>query len=150
MPSLKLSFNQKVAFGFAIILVLLTISGGMSLWTLSDISRSNQRVQETAVPVVTEVNKVQIRLLKLANLSALGFNALSEADIRPYRDDFERGLGSLPKASSNLKAWLRRTRNVLSWSPKLSVITRSIPRPCARCSTPNLLCWWPSSRLKMR
>ena len=32
-----------------------------------------------------------IQLLKLANLSALGFNALSEEDIRPYRDDFEKG-----------------------------------------------------------
>ena len=104
MPSLKLSFNQKVAFGFAIILVLLTISGGMSLWTLSDISRSNQRVQETAVPVVTEVNKVQIRLLKLANLSALGFNALSEADIRPYRDDFERGAGEFAEGFKQLES----------------------------------------------
>lgn len=91
MPVLKLSFNQKVALGFAIILLLLTISGGMSLWTLSDISRSNQRVHETAVPVVGEVNKVQIQLLKLANLSALGFNALSEEDIRPYRDGFDKG-----------------------------------------------------------
>lgn len=91
MPMLKLSFNQKVALGFAIILLLLTISGGMSLWTLSDISRSNQRVHETAVPVVTEVNKVQIQLLKLANLSALGFNALSEEDIRPYRAGFDKG-----------------------------------------------------------
>lgn len=91
MPMLKLSFNQKVALGFAIILLLLTISGGMSLWTLSDISRSNQRVHETAVPVVGEVNKVQIQLLKLANLSALGFNALSEEDIRPYRDGFDKG-----------------------------------------------------------
>lgn len=91
MPTLKLSFNQKVALGFAVILLLLTISGAMSLWTLNDISNSNQRVHETAVPVVSEVNKVQIRLLKLANLSALGFNALSEEDIRPYRDDFEKG-----------------------------------------------------------
>lgn len=91
MPMLKLSFNQKVALGFAIILLLLTISGGMSLWNLSDISSSNQRVHETAVPVVTEVNKVQIQLLKLANLSALGFNALSEEDIRPYREAFDKG-----------------------------------------------------------
>lgn len=91
MPSLKLSFNQKVALGFAIILGLITISGGMSLWTLTDISTSNDRVHETAVPVVTEVNKAQIRLLKLANLSALGFNALSENDILSYRKDFDAG-----------------------------------------------------------
>ena len=46
MPSLKLSFNQKVALGFAIILGLITFSGGMSLWTLTDISNSNDRVHE--------------------------------------------------------------------------------------------------------
>lgn len=91
MPSLNLSFNQKVALGFAIILGLITISGGMSLWTLTDISTSNDRVHETAVPVVTEVNKAQISLLKLANLSALGFNALSEEDIRTYHKDFDAG-----------------------------------------------------------
>jgi putative methionine-R-sulfoxide reductase with GAF domain/CHASE3 domain sensor protein/HPt (histidine-containing phosphotransfer) domain-containing protein len=91
MPSLKLSFNQKVALGFAIILGLITFSGGMSLWTLTDISNSNDRVHETAVPVVTEVNKAQISLLKLANLSALGFNALSEDDILSYRKDFDAG-----------------------------------------------------------
>ncbi len=91
MPSLNLSFNQKVALGFAIILGLITFSGGMSLWTLSGISKSNDRVHEIAVPVVTEVNKAQISLLKLANLSALGFNALSEDDILTYRKDFDTG-----------------------------------------------------------
>lgn len=104
MPTLKLSFNQKVAVGFAVILLLLAISGAMSLWTLSDISRSNQRVHETAVPVVSEVNKVQIRLLKLANLSALGFNALSEEDIRPYRDDFEKGAEEFAEGFTTLEA----------------------------------------------
>lgn len=101
---LKLSFNQKVALGFAVILLLLTISGGMSLWTLSDISRSNQRVHETAVPVVREVNKVQIQLLKLANLSALGFNALSEEDIRPYRTDFDKGAEEFSRGYQALEA----------------------------------------------
>ncbi|MES2817889.1 MAG: GAF domain-containing protein [Pseudomonadota bacterium] len=100
----KLSFNQKVALGFAVILLLLTISGGMSLWTLNDISNSNQRVHETAVPVVREVNKVQIQLLKLANLSALGFNALSEEDIRPYRSDFDKGAETFSKDFQTLEA----------------------------------------------
>ncbi|UTW08674.1 GAF domain-containing protein [Pseudomonas benzenivorans] len=104
MPKLKLSFNHKVALGFAIILALLMISGGMSLWNLNDISGSNQRVQEQAVPVVTEVNKVQIQLLKLANLSALGFNALSEADIRPYRDDFDKGAAAFAEDYKRLES----------------------------------------------
>ncbi|WP_439861345.1 GAF domain-containing protein [Pseudomonas sp. MBLB4136] len=104
MPRIKLSFNHKVALGFAVILALLMISGGMSLWNLNDISGSNQRVQEQAVPVVTEVNKVQIQLLKLANLSALGFNAGSEEAIRPYRDDFEKGAAAFAEGFQRLEA----------------------------------------------
>lgn len=119
MPSLKLSFNQKVALGFAVILVLLTISGGMSLWTLSDISRSNQRVQEIAVPVVSEVNKVQIQLLKLANLSALGFNALSEEDIRPYRDGFDKG-------AQEFAAGYQRLENLAQADPQRQALVAQI------------------------
>ncbi len=104
MAKLNLSFNQKVAFGFAVILLLLLISGGMSLWTLNDISHSNKRVQETAVPVVTEVNKIQIQLLKLANLSALGFNALDEESIRPYREDFDKGATAFAEDFQRLEA----------------------------------------------
>lgn len=88
---LNLSFNQKVGLGFAIILFLLAISGGNSLWNLNDISSSNNRVHETAVPVVRVANQVQIQLLKLANVSALAYNALTEEEIKPYRDDFDKG-----------------------------------------------------------
>ena len=115
MPSLKLSFNQKVALGFAIILGLITISGGMSLWTLTDISTSNDRVHETAVPVVTEVNKAQIRLLKLANLSALGFNAQSESDILSYRKDFDTGSQEFSSNFVSWKNWWPTIRNALNW-----------------------------------
>ena len=123
MPTLKLSFNQKVAFGFAVILLLLTISGAMSLWTLSDISSSNERVHETAVPVVSEVNKVQIRLLKLANLSALGFNALSEEDIRPYRDDFEKGATEFAEGFKTLETLAQADLALAFYNP----ISRSRP-----------------------
>src|SRR5690606_11336315 len=100
----KLTFNQKVALGFAVILLMLTTSGGVSLWNLSDISTSNQRVHESAVPVVREANNVQILLLKLANLSALGFNALKEEDIHPYRRDFEKNTLAFTEAFNGLEA----------------------------------------------
>ncbi|MCG8668463.1 MAG: GAF domain-containing protein [Pseudomonadales bacterium] len=89
MPTL--SFNQKVWAGFIVIVVLLTISGLSSLWNLFSIDGSNARVNEVAVPVVREANQVQIELLKLANLSALGFNALTADEIKPYREKFEKG-----------------------------------------------------------
>lgn len=88
---LKLSFNQKVGLGFAIILILLAVSGSNSLWNLNDISNSNTRVHETAVPAVRVGNQVQIQLLKLANVSALGYNALTEDEIKPYHSDFDNG-----------------------------------------------------------
>lgn len=86
---IKLTFNQKVAFGFAVILVLLIAASGSSFYTLRDIDKSNTRVNELAVPVVAKANEVQIQLLKLANLSALGYNAQTEEDILPYRDNFQ-------------------------------------------------------------
>lgn len=100
---LQLSFNQKVAFGFVIILVLLGISGVSSLWNLNDINRSNTRVNDVAVPVVREGNQVQIQLLKLANLSALGFNAVKEEDIHPYRKDFAAGIESFEESFERLQ-----------------------------------------------
>lgn len=111
---IKMSFNQKVALGFVVILFLLAVSGGNSLWNLNDISESNTRVSETSVPVVRVANQVQIQLLKLANLSALGFNAQSEEAIMPFRNDFSAGakeysilfekLQQLTDSNSSMKA----------------------------------------------
>ncbi|CBL45641.1 Putative signal transduction histidine kinase [gamma proteobacterium HdN1] len=101
---LNLSFNQKVGLGFAIILVLLAISGGTSLWNLNEINRSNTRVHETAVPVVRVANQVQILLLKLANVSALGYNATTEEAIKPYRDDFTSGANNFSSVFAHLES----------------------------------------------
>lgn len=102
MPTL--SFNQKVWAGFIVIIVLLTISGVSSLWNLFSIDQSNSRVNEVAVPVVREANQVQIELLKLANLSALGFNALTADEIRPYREKFEEGTEKFSDLYDKLEA----------------------------------------------
>ncbi len=102
MPTL--SFNQKVWAGFIVIVILLTISGVSSLWNLLSIDSSNARVNEVAVPVVREANQVQIELLKLANLSALGFNALTAEEIKPYRKNFEKGTENFTEYYSKLQA----------------------------------------------
>jgi hypothetical protein len=72
---MQLSFNQKVGLGFAIIILLLMASGMASLYTLWTIEGSTTRVNEEAVPILKESNRVQIQLLKLAKLSSLAFNA---------------------------------------------------------------------------
>ncbi|MDX1693764.1 MAG: ATP-binding protein [Ketobacteraceae bacterium] len=88
---MTLNFTQKVWLGFVVILILLSISGASSLWNLSDINSASERVNDQAVPVVRKANQVQIQLLKIANQSALGYNAVREEQIAPYRDAFERG-----------------------------------------------------------
>lgn len=88
----QLSFNQKVAFGFGFIIILMLTSGLSSLWNLNDINASTSRVNQTAVPVVKESNQVQIQLLKLAKLSSLAFNAEDAESIRIYKRRFEQGV----------------------------------------------------------
>lgn len=88
----QLSFNQKVAFGFGFIIVLMLTSGLSSLWNLNDINESTSRVNQTAVPVVKESNQVQIQLLKLAKLSSLAFNAEDSESIRVYKRKFTQGV----------------------------------------------------------
>jgi len=87
----QLTFNQKVALGFIIIIFLLLASGLSSLWNLNDIDGSTSSVNETAVPVVKQSNKVEIQLLKLAKLSALAFNAPNVEQIEKFNKEFEQG-----------------------------------------------------------
>ena len=88
---IALNFTQRVWLGFVVILVLLSISGASSLWNLNEITGASERVSDQAVPVVRKANQVQIQLLKLANQGALGYNAVREEQIAPYRHSFERG-----------------------------------------------------------
>lgn len=111
---MSLTFNQKVTLGFAFILILLAASGMSSFWNLYDISRSNSRVNDTAVPIVREGNHLQIQLLKLANLGSVAFNAQQADNIKPYQADFDatahqvaeltRQLDSISANDSGMKA----------------------------------------------
>lgn len=84
----RLKLGQRFFFGFVVIMILLTISGGTSFWNLADINRSNKRVNEIAVPVVQQGNHLQIQLLKLANLGGLAFNAQDTDEIQPFQAEF--------------------------------------------------------------
>ena len=98
----QLTFNQKVGFGFAIIISLLLVSGLSSLWNLNDINGSTSAVNETAVPVVKESNDVQIQLLKLAKLSSLAFNAGNQEEIESYKSEFAKGAASFDERFESL------------------------------------------------
>ncbi|MFE8071142.1 GAF domain-containing protein [Marinobacteraceae bacterium S3BR75-40.1] len=98
----KTSFERKVGLGFAIIILLLVISGASSLWFLSQIENSSLRVTGTAVPVVKGSNDVQIQLLKLAKLSSLAFNGTTEAQLTGYQQQFEQGTARYRKLFAGL------------------------------------------------
>jgi two-component system chemotaxis sensor kinase CheA len=99
---MQLSFNQKVGLGFAIIILLLMASGMASLYTLWTIEGSTTRVNEEAVPILKESNRVQIQLLKLAKLSSLAFNAPDTEKIQEYRTGFEAGVEKFDGMQKNL------------------------------------------------
>lgn len=111
MPSL--SFNQKVALGFAIIILLLLTSGLSSLWNLNDISSSTSRVNDSAVPVVKESNSVQIQLLKLAKLSSLAFNATDNDRIIEYKKRFEAGVITFEQLYMSLQSLAAKDQEML-------------------------------------
>lgn len=87
----KLNFSQKIWLGFVVIIVLLTLSSGVALYNLMDISDSTTEVNETAVPIVKQSNQLQISLLKLGKLSASGYNADDIEQITSVSKDFSSG-----------------------------------------------------------
>ncbi len=100
----RLSFNQKVWSGIAGILVLLFLSGINSLFNLNDIEASNDRVSNTAVPVVAVANEAQIQLLKLATLTASSNDAESEDDIKSLMSEFSDGSARFDDVMVELQA----------------------------------------------
>ncbi len=99
----QLSFNQKVALGFATIILLLVIGSLTSLWNLYDINKSTTVVSHDAVPVVKESNEVQIQLLKLAKLSSLAYNAPTQEEIIVFREKFSTGTERFAGMQKSLK-----------------------------------------------
>ncbi|WP_144392461.1 GAF domain-containing protein [Pleionea sediminis] len=100
---LKLNFSQKIWLGFAVIIALLTLSSGVALYNLLDISEATQEVNETAVPIEKQSNQLQISLLKLGKLSASGYNADTLEQILQVSNQFEQGDKEFKQQYNNLK-----------------------------------------------
>ncbi len=97
-------YGGKIAYGFVIFILLLLSSGLSSLWNLWGISQSNERVHQSAHPVVREANKIQIQLLKLTNLSSLAFSEQDVQSIEFYRRTFEKGAQKFSNLYAGLEA----------------------------------------------
>ena len=86
----KVSFYQKIWSGIAVIVLMLLISGGASLFNLLSIDHSNSRVGDTAVPALFVANDAQIKLLKLVNLSTKAASTDEEGALREASARFHR------------------------------------------------------------
>ncbi len=87
----KLDFSQKIWLGFGFIILLLSLSSGVSLYNLHDINSSTQVVNESAVPTLKSSNQLQISLLKLGKTSSSGYNAINQEQILEMKTAFKLG-----------------------------------------------------------
>jgi CHASE3 domain sensor protein/putative methionine-R-sulfoxide reductase with GAF domain/anti-sigma regulatory factor (Ser/Thr protein kinase) len=99
----KLDFSQKIWLGFGFIILLLSLSSGVSLYNLYDIKSSTQVVNDSAVPTLKGSNQLQISLLKLAKTSSSGYNAINQEQILEMKTAFKLGVQEFDMQFKQLK-----------------------------------------------
>ncbi|PIP79333.1 MAG: hypothetical protein COW84_09775 [Gammaproteobacteria bacterium CG22_combo_CG10-13_8_21_14_all_40_8] len=110
----KLNFNQKVWIGFAVIVILLSLSSVLSLVNLNTINDSTARVNESAVPVLKQSNSVQIALLKQAKLSSSGYNAISSEEIMDFSHQYDESGKIFREKFKNLEKLVENDKSMSS------------------------------------
>lgn len=116
---IKLNVAHKVILGFTFIALLLLLSSGSALISFSAITGASDKVNSLAVPVQQQSNLAQMQLLRLAKLSALGFTAEAEADIKSYQQQFNSG-------SENLRSTMAQLTQLTSKEPAFITLLQKI------------------------
>ncbi len=114
MKLLKLDFSQKIWLGFGIIIFLLSVSSILALYNLYDIGGSTERVNDNAVPVLKQSNQLQISLLKLAKLSASGYNSDEGEQIEAIANEFKQGEQEFSRLYSELATIVKSNPDMAS------------------------------------
>ncbi|PAJ74318.1 methyl-accepting chemotaxis protein [Pseudoalteromonas sp. NBT06-2] len=73
MSHLQATIKQKIILGFSTIGILLIAGSSFFYYSLNSISIANRNVETIAVPVQKQSNALQIKLLNMMKISALGF-----------------------------------------------------------------------------
>ena len=73
MYNLPLTIKQKIIMGFSTIGILLVAGSIFFYNSLTQISQANTNVELLAVPVQKQSNALQIKLLNMMKVGALGF-----------------------------------------------------------------------------
>lgn len=72
---INLTVAHKIFLGFGIIVLMLFITGLFSIAKFSGIKHASTKISDTAIPIKSKSNQLQIELLKLIKLSTLSFNS---------------------------------------------------------------------------
>jgi hypothetical protein len=88
MFNLPLTIKQKIIMGFSTIGVLLVAGSIFSYNSLTQISRANSNVEVLAIPVQKQSNALQITLLNMIKVGALGFTQQNTTNLLKSEQEF--------------------------------------------------------------
>ncbi|MBU2970371.1 methyl-accepting chemotaxis protein [Pseudoalteromonas sp. C2R02] len=114
MYNLQLTIKQKIILGFSTIGILLIAGSSFFYYSLNSISIANSNVETIAVPVQKQSNALQIKLLNMMKISALGFTQNDISSINISLKNFEKFNHEYLKAVTSLQ-------NKLSEEPKMLI-----------------------------
>ena len=104
MYNLQLTIKQKIILGFSTIGILLIAGSSFFYYSLNSISIANRNVESIAVPVQKQSNAIQIKLLNMMKISALGFtqNDISSINnsiknLTKFNEEYSKVFSSLEK-----------------------------------------------------
>jgi methyl-accepting chemotaxis protein len=90
MYNLPLTIKQKIIMGFSTIGILLVAGSIFFYNSLMQISTANSNVERLAVPVQKQSNALQIKLLNMIKVGALGFTQQSMANLVKSEQEYRQ------------------------------------------------------------
>lgn len=114
MYNLQLTIKQKIILGFSTIGILLIAGSSFFYYSLNSISIANNNVETIAVPVQKQSNALQIKLLNMMKINALGFTQNDTSSLNSSHQRFTQFNTEYLSAVSTLKSKLAQQPKMLN------------------------------------
>jgi methyl-accepting chemotaxis protein len=114
MYNLQLTIKQKIILGFSTIGILLIAGSSFFYYSLNSISIANNNVETIAVPVQKQSNALQIKLLNMMKINALGFTQNDTASLINSHQRLKQFNTEYLSAVSTLKSKLAKQPKMLN------------------------------------
>jgi len=114
MYNLQLTIKQKIILGFSTIGILLIAGSSFFYYSLNSISIANRNVETIAVPVQKQSNALQIKLLNMMKINALGFTQNDTSSLNNSHQRFTQFNSEYLSAVSTLKSKLAQQPKMLN------------------------------------